>query len=271
MPADLLEVDDLHLAAGDRPLVSGVSFRLAHDGALGVVGESGSGKTLTCRALLGLLPPGVERTRGSIRFDGLDLTALTARQWQDVRGARIGAVFQDPGSYLNPSVAVGRQVAEVLRVRGGLRRREARTRAVELLEQLGLHRPALVAAQLPHELSGGMLQRVLLAIAISLEPELLLADEATTALDATVQAEVLDLLAAIRAERHLALVVVSHDLTVVARSTERLLVLRDGEVVEAGPTARVLAAPEHPYTRALVEDHEAYALSRYLEREVTHA
>ncbi|WP_311836205.1 ABC transporter ATP-binding protein [Cellulomonas fimi] len=272
MRADLLEVTDLRLTAPDgREVVRGVSFTVPRGGSLGIVGESGSGKTLTCRSLLGLLPPGVSVAGGSVRFDGADLARLTPRQWQDVRGARIAAVFQDPGSYLNPSVPVGRQLAEVLRVRGGLRRREARDRAVELLERLGLHRPALVARQHPHELSGGMLQRVLIAVAISLEPELLVADEVTTALDVTVQAEVLDLLDAIRAERDLALVVVSHDLTVVARSTEQLLVLRDGEVVEAGPTRRVLDDPQHPYTRLLVEHHEAYALDRYLDRDGTHA
>jgi ABC-type glutathione transport system ATPase component len=270
--ADLLEVRDLHLTApSGRAVVRGVSFAVPRDGALGIVGESGSGKSLTCRAVLGILPAGVVRTGGTVRFDGLDLTTLPARAWLDVRGPRIGAVFQDPGSYLNPSVPVGRQLAEVLRVRGGLRRAEARTRAVELLEELGLHRPALVARLLPHELSGGMLQRVLLAVALSLEPELLIADEATTALDATVQAEVLDLLEYLRTRRSLALVVVSHDLGVVARSTEHVVVLRDGEVVESGPTRAVLTAPTHPYTRSLVADHEAHSLERFLDQEALHA
>lgn len=272
MSADLLEVEDLHLAApSGRSLVRGVSFTVPRDGALGVVGESGSGKSLTCRAVLGMLPSGVVRTRGTVRFDGLDLTGLPERAWLDVRGPRIGAVFQDPGSYLNPSVPVGRQLAEVLRVRGGLRRAAARTRATELLDELGLHRPALVARQLPHELSGGMLQRVLLGIALSLEPELLIADEATTALDATVQAEVLDLLEQLRTQRSLALVVVSHDLGVVARSTEHVVVLRDGEVVESGPTRDVLATPTHPYTRSLVADHEAHSLERFLDEEALRA
>ncbi|MBZ2196135.1 ABC transporter ATP-binding protein [Occultella gossypii] len=265
---DLVQVEDLWIAAPDgRDLVAGVSFGLARGGSLGIVGESGSGKTLTTRALLGLLPHGISVTSGSVGFDGLDLRTLRRKEWEQVRGSRIGAVFQDPASYLNPSIAVGKQLTEVLRVRGGLTRSAARERAAELLESLGLHRVDLVLTQYPHELSGGMLQRVLLAIAICLGPELLIADEATTALDVTVQADVLDLFDTVRARAGLALVLVSHDLAVVARSTENLLVMRNGEVVESGPTTQVLANPQHPYTQLLVEHHDAYSLAGYLEKE----
>src|SRR6185436_4893051 len=147
-----------------------------------------------CRSLLGLLPPGVDVSAGDLRYDGRDLTRLTDSQWRGLRGTDLAAVFQDPASYLNPSIRVGKQLAEVLRVRVGLARREAKARAIELLEQLGLHRPALVYEQYTSELSGGMLQRVLLATALAAEPDLLIADEATTALDVTIQAEVLDVL-----------------------------------------------------------------------------
>ncbi|TDE97282.1 ABC transporter ATP-binding protein [Occultella glacieicola] len=264
----LVQVDALRIEAPDgRELVSGVSFELARGGSLGIVGESGSGKTLTTRSLLGLLPHGISVTGGSVVFDGMDLRALRRTQWEQVRGSRIGAVFQDPASYLNPSIAVGKQLTEVLRVRGGLSRSAARERAAELLGSLGLHQVDLVLTQYPHELSGGMLQRVLLAIAICLGPELLIADEATTALDVTVQADVLDLFETVRVREGLALVLVSHDLAVVSRSTENLLVMRDGVVVEAGPTAQVLADPRHPYTRLLVEHHDAYSLAGYLEKE----
>src|SRR5262249_5182519 len=147
---------------------------------VGLVGESGSGKTLICRSLLGLLPPGVDVVGGDIRYDGRDLGALSPRDWRTIRGGEIAAVFQDPASYLNPSIRVGEQLGEVLRVRTGLRRGEAKRRAIELFEQLGLHRPDLVYGQYSFELSGGMLQRVLLAIALAAEPHLLIADEATT-------------------------------------------------------------------------------------------
>ncbi|MGW2057279.1 ABC transporter ATP-binding protein, partial [Streptomyces sp. NPDC001840] len=181
-----------------------------------------------------------------------ELTAFTRKQWDAVRGRRIGAVFQDPASYLNPSLTVGRQLTEQLRVGGGLPRAEAHSRAVELFAAVGLHRPEEVFHQYPHELSGGMLQRVLIAIAVSCAPELLIADEATTALDVVIQAEILELLQRLRAERGLALLLVTHDLAVVAESCDRVLVMYAGEIVEDGPTSEVLAAPAHPYTEALL-------------------
>ncbi|GEL25118.1 hypothetical protein PSU4_40720 [Pseudonocardia sulfidoxydans NBRC 16205] len=267
----LLTVRDLSVHTADTTLVSGVDLSVARGGALGIVGESGSGKSLTCRSVLGILPAGL---RGgddtAITFDGTDLRGLDDRGWLGVRGTRIGAVFQDPASYLNPSIAVGRQLAEVLRVRVGLGRRAARDRALALLADMGLRDPALVYRQYPFELSGGMLQRVLIAVAISAEPDLLIADEATTALDVTVQAEVLDLLADLRERTGLALVLVSHDLAVVAQVCDEVVVMRDGTVVERGAAADVLNAPTHPYTRSLVDAHARYGIERFRLQEANH-
>ncbi|MFJ4091677.1 ABC transporter ATP-binding protein [Kitasatospora sp. NPDC089913] len=258
-----LRVEGLHVTVGHgrTEAVRDVSFDVLPGEAVGLVGESGSGKTLTCRSVLGLPAPGVAVSAGRIVLGGTagngpgspdtDLVGLTDRQWQQVRGTRIGAVFQDPGSYLNPTLTVGRQLGEPLR-RRGLGRAEARRRAVELFGAVGLHDPERVHDSYPHELSGGMLQRVLIAVAISGDPQLLVADEATTALDTVVQAEVLDLLGVLRDRHGLALLLVSHDLAVVAEVCDRVLVLYAGEVVEEGPTAEVAAAPAHPYTEALL-------------------
>ncbi len=258
-------VDGLVIAAADgTELVHGVSLSVRPGEALGVVGESGSGKTLTCRALLGILPAGLSVTGGSVQVDGRDLTAASEREWRSMRGTRIGAVFQDPASYLNPAIPVGAQLRETLRVTAGVPRAQARSRARELLDDLGIRRVDLVLRQRVAELSGGMLQRVLIAMALAADPAVLIADEATTALDVTVQAELLELLARLRRERGLALILVSHDLAVVAQVCERVLVFRDGSVVEGGATSRVLHAPGHPYTRSLLAAHAAYGLERFL-------
>jgi peptide/nickel transport system ATP-binding protein len=250
----VLRVDGLHVSVGGgtAEAVRDVSFTVRSGEAVGLVGESGSGKTLTCRSVLGVLPPGCAVSAGQVRLGDAELTGLDRRGWTRIRGARLGAVFQDPGSYLNPSMTVGRQLNEQLRVKRRLPRSAAREEAVRLLAAMGLRRPESVYHQYPHELSGGMLQRVLIAIAVAGEPDLLVADEATTALDVAVQAEVLELLRALRAERGLALLLVSHDLAVVAEVCDRVVVLYAGEVVEEGPTAEVIAAPRHPYTEALL-------------------
>ncbi|WP_084144774.1 ABC transporter ATP-binding protein [Amycolatopsis jejuensis] len=262
----VLSIRDLHVrrAADGHEVVRGVGFDLAPGGVVGIVGESGSGKTLTCRAALGVLPAGFTVSNGSVYIEGRDLSTLGSADLTSLRGSTISAVFQDPASYLNPSIPVGVQVAEVLRVKKGLRRRDSRHEATELLAAVHLRSPALVYGQYAHELSGGMLQRVLIAAAIAAEPRVLIADEATTALDVTVQAEILDLLADLRERTGLALVVVSHDLAVVAQLCDEVLVLRDGVVVEQGPADRVLHHPEHEYTRLLVDEHEQYGLDRFL-------
>ena len=258
---DLRIHDDL----SDTELVHGVSLRLERGRVVGIVGESGSGKSLTCRAVLGILPDLIEVSGGSVTLLGRDTAGLTTRDWTTLRGASIAAVFQDPASYLNPSITVGKQLQEVLRVRKGLRRAEARQRAVELFDAVHLRDPEQVYRQYVHELSGGMLQRVLIAIAISLEPEILIADEPTTALDATVQAEILDLLAELTERLGLSVVLVSHDLAVVSQLCDEVLVMRDGHVIEQGPTAEVLRAPREQYTRLLVAEHEQYGLEHHLD------
>ncbi|OMI35338.1 ABC transporter ATP-binding protein [Streptomyces sparsogenes] len=261
-----LSVHDVRISdrAGGREIVHGVSFTLTPGKTVGIVGESGSGKTLTCRATLGILPTHFEVTSGSIEIEGRDITDLTPAQWTALRGATISAVFQDPASYLNPSIAVGKQVAEVIRVKKGVKRREARRQAIELLRAVHLRDPELVFTQYPFELSGGMLQRVLIAAAIAADPRILIADEATTALDVTVQAEILDLLADLRERSGLALVVVSHDLAVVAQLCDEVLVMRQGEVVEQGSTREVLHHPRHEYTRLLIAEHQQYGLDKFL-------
>jgi ABC-type glutathione transport system ATPase component len=218
--------------AGARELVHGVDLSLARGEALGLVGASGSGKTLTCRAILGVLPGACAVTGGAIAFDGLDLLGLDARGWRGLRSTRIGAVFQDPASYLNPSLPVGRQLGEVLRVKGGLSRRAARERVRELFDAVGLRRPDVVRRQIPSELSGGMQQRVMIAIAIACSPDLLIADEPTSALDVKTQAEIVALLQDLRARFGLALLFVSHDLAVVGELCDRVAVFEAGAIVE---------------------------------------
>ncbi|MGM7679663.1 ABC transporter ATP-binding protein [Microbacterium sp. A94] len=267
----LLEVSHLTITTDDAlALVDDVSFRLERGEALGIVGESGSGKSLSCRAVLGIVPESLNVTAVGIVFDDVDLASATPSQWRRIRGTRIGAVFQDPGSYLNPSISVGRQLAEVHRLKNGSGRRDAWSSAVTALGDLGLSTPELTAHRLPHELSGGMLQRVLLAIAIAESPELLIADEPTTALDVTVQAEVLDVIADLRATTGLAVLFVSHDLPVVAHLCERIHVMQHGRIIESGTSADVLQSPAHPYTRSLLTAHAEYGLDRFLNREVAH-
>ncbi|HEY4267481.1 MAG TPA: ABC transporter ATP-binding protein [Galbitalea sp.] len=267
----LVVARDLTISGPEGDLVHGISFALERGGALGIVGESGSGKSLTCRSLLGILPPGVAVTGGSIELDERDVTNLSYRDWQGIRGTEIGAVFQDPGSYLNPGIPVGKQLTEVLRVKLGMSRREVSAKAIESLGALGLRAPEIVSLQYPHELSGGMLQRVLIAIALAESPRVLIADEPTTALDVTVQAEVLDVLADLRERLDLAVILVSHDLAVVAQVCTEIVVLKDGMIVEAGPTARVLGDPQHEYTRLLVDNHARYGIERYLSPELADA
>jgi peptide/nickel transport system ATP-binding protein len=261
----LLTVTNLRVSTAATDLVRGVTLEVPRRGSLGIVGESGSGKSLTCRSILGILPPGLTVAGGSIHFDGIDLSALSYNDWLPLRGNRIAAVFQDPASYLNPSISVGKQLVEVLRIKSGLGKRAAFTRAIELFTSMGLRDPEAVFWQYPFELSGGMLQRVLIAIALSGDPDLLIADEATTALDVTVQAEVLDVLSDLKNSRDLALILVSHDLAVVAQVCDTVIVMKDGEIVEAGPTDRVLRNPQHPYTQLLVDNHARYGIEKYLD------
>jgi peptide/nickel transport system ATP-binding protein len=251
---EVLSIADLHVTVHDGAAIAlrGVSLEVHSGEIVGLVGESGSGKTLTCRAALGVLPEGVAAARGTITFGGEDVTALPPRRWERLHGSHIGAVFQDPASYLNPNLTVGSQVTEVLRVKRRLSRRQAHARAIELLTAVGLHQAGRVFRQIPAELSGGMLQRVMIAIAISCDPELLIADEATTALDVTIQAEIIELIKDLRDQRGLAVLFVSHDLAVIRELCDRVVVFYAGEVVEAGPVAEIIERPRHPYTQALL-------------------
>ncbi|TQJ29860.1 ABC transporter ATP-binding protein [Microbacterium sp. SLBN-146] len=261
----LVAVQGLRISTSDgTELVHGVDLAVRRGEMLGIVGESGSGKSLTCRALLGILPAGTHVSGGRVLVDGTDMADASERQWRGIRGHRISAVFQDPASYLNPAARIGAQLEEVLRVTARVPRRETRERARDLLAQLGLRDVDRVLRQRVGELSGGMLQRILIALALATDPNVLIADEATTALDVTVQAELLDLLRDLRAARGLALILVSHDLAVVSNVCERVLVFQDGRVVEGGGTARVLSTPGHAYTRSLLAAHSAYGLERYL-------
>lgn len=260
-PSDaLVAVDDLHISTeAGAPLVRGVHLRIPRGASVGILGESGSGKTMTVRALLDVLPDGVSVTSGRVAFDGVDLASgETSRR--GLHGRRIGTVFQDPATWFTPHLSVGAQVDEVLRHTHGQSKESAAATRAELLRHVGLRDVDRVAHQYPHELSGGMLQRILLAIAVTGEPDLLIADEATTALDVTVQAEVLELIRRLRREHALTVLMISHDLAVLAHSCEYLYVFRDGDVVEEGPTEQVLHAPQHPYTQSLIADHTVFGI-----------
>jgi ABC-type glutathione transport system ATPase component len=261
-----LDVRDLKIRSKStgEELVKGVSFSLRRRQTLGIVGESGSGKTLTCRAVLGILPKSTELSGGSVDILGRRAADFTKEDWRECRGSVISAVFQDPGSYLNPSIQLGKQVNEVLRVKKRLSRKEAKQETLRLFASMHLREPELVYGQYSHELSGGMLQRVLIATAIALGPDVLIADEATTALDVTVQAEILDLLVELKEQQGLALVIVSHDLAVVAQLCSDVLVMKSGEAIEYGPAHQVLHSPQHEYTKLLIAEHERYGLDRFI-------
>lgn len=248
----LLDVQDLSVSTRRRwPIVDDVRLRLPRGRTLGIVGESGSGKSTLALAIMGLLSPTLVST-GSVRFDGTELHGLSERRLRAFRGPRMSMIFQNPFTSLNPSVRVGDQIAEMLKVHRGLSRGAARRRAVELLEQVEIDRAADRMRLYPHEFSGGMQQRAMIAIAISCDPELVIADEPTTALDVTVQARILDLLKRLTAERGMGLIVVSHDLAVVAELAETIAVMYAGRIVEQAATGPLFAAAQHPYTRALL-------------------
>lgn len=250
----LLAVTDLRIrlstGAGRVTAVRGASFALARGDTLGLVGESGSGKSLTALALLGLLPEGAQ-VDGSIRLDGRELVGLPEGELARLRGNRLAMVFQEPMTALNPVHSIGRQVAEPLRLHRGISAADARREAIALLDRVGIPDAARRLDAYPHQFSGGQRQRVMIAMALACGPDLLVADEPTTALDVTVQRQVLDLLQSLVAERGMALLLVSHDLGVIARRVARTLVMYGGSLVESGPTAAVFAQRRHPYTRGL--------------------
>ncbi|MGW8886200.1 ABC transporter ATP-binding protein [Streptomyces sp. NPDC055749] len=231
--------------------VDGVSFDLARGEVLAVVGESGCGKSVTSMAVMGLLPP-TARVGGSIRLAGRELAGASEKELQKVRGKDIAMIFQEPMTSLNPVLTIGRQIGEVLRRHQGLSKKEARSRAVELLELVGIPAPARRIEEYPHQLSGGMRQRVMIAIAVACDPAVLIADEPTTALDVTVQAGILEVLQSLRERLGTAIVLVTHDLGVVADAADRVLVMYAGRPVEQAPVHDLFAAGRHPYTRGLL-------------------
>ncbi|MFB7948888.1 dipeptide ABC transporter ATP-binding protein [Kitasatospora phosalacinea] len=251
-PARLLTAEGLDVSFGSLHAVRNVSFTLDRGECLAVVGESGSGKSVTARALVGLAGASARVAARALDFDGRDLTAQSEAQWRALRGRGIGLVLQDALASLDPLRTVRAEVAEPLRTHRTVPRAETADRVLELLRDVGVPEPARRAAQYPHQLSGGLRQRALIASAIAAEPELLVADEPTTALDVSVQAQILDLLDRLR-ERGTALLLISHDLAVVGRLADRVAVMYRGRIVETGPTARVLEHPAHPYTRALLD------------------
>ena len=247
----LLEIEDLRIAFGAATPVDGVSLSLDAGRTLGLVGESGCGKTLTALAVMRLVPPPGRIVGGRVQFEGRNLLALDEPAMRDLRGRAVGMVFQEPMTALNPVLTVGEQVAEAAALHGA-GRAAARARAVEMLRLVEIPDPERRAAAYPHQLSGGMRQRVMLAVALACEPALLIADEPTTALDVTIQAQVLDLLAALQRRLGMAVLLVTHDLGVVAERTDAVAIMYAGRIVESGAAAALFAAPRHPYTKGLL-------------------
>ena len=250
----LLTVRNLSIGVGHRLIVEDVDLDIRAGEVLGLVGESGSGKTVTCRALARLLPRGqLHIASGSVRFNERDLTRLSEEEMRKVRGVEIGMIFQNPSSHLDPVMRIGDQIAESVRYHEGAPMAEGRSRAVELLRQVGIPDPARRLNAYPHEFSGGMRQRVMIAVALACRPKLLIADEPTTALDVTVQAQVLRLLLDLRDRLGLAILLVTHNLGVVAQTCDSLAVMYAGRVMERGAKRELLRAPAHPYTEALLK------------------
>jgi oligopeptide/dipeptide ABC transporter ATP-binding protein len=257
MSADpLLQVENLTVAfkSGGTlvPVVDGIGFAVHRGRTVGLVGESGSGKTMTAHAVMRLLPRSATITSGRIDFDGIDLAGASEPEMQRIRGDRIGMIFQEPMTSLNPTMRIGDQIAEMLLLHRGMSRREAQPQVIAMLRKVGIGSPELRSAQFPHELSGGLRQRAMIAMALICGPKLLIADEPTTALDVTVQAQILDLLRSLRDALGLSVLLITHDLAVIAELCDEVVVIYAGRVAEQGPVAQVLEHPRHPYTAGLL-------------------
>ena len=256
MNTPLLQIKDLHtdieIRSGVVRALSGVDLHVNPGETLGIVGESGSGKTMTALSLMGLLPQGGKVSSGSIILDGQDLTKLPLKEKRKLRGTKVGMIFQDPLTSLNPTMKIGLQVCEPLRVHEGLSKREALERAVEILKRVGMPRPEVVINNYPHQLSGGMRQRVMIAMALVCKPRILIADEPTTALDVTTQMQILDLIDELRDEYKMGVILITHDLGVVAGHTDRVAVMYAGRIVETAPTKTLFTEPKHRYTSSLM-------------------
>ena len=256
MNTPLLQIKDLHtdieIRSGVVRALSGVDLHVNPGETLGIVGESGSGKTMTALSLMGLLPQGGKVSSGSIILDGQDLTQLPLKEKRKLRGTKVGMIFQDPLTSLNPTMKIGLQVCEPLRVHEGLSKKEALERAVEILKRVGMPRPEVVIHNYPHQLSGGMRQRVMIAMALVCKPRILIADEPTTALDVTTQMQILDLIDELRDEYKMGVILITHDLGVVAGHTDRVAVMYAGRIVETAPTKTLFTEPKHRYTSSLM-------------------
>ncbi|MFL5089968.1 MAG: ABC transporter ATP-binding protein [Xanthobacteraceae bacterium] len=253
----LLQIEGLKVTFRGREkrithAVDAVDLTLRHGMTLGLVGESGCGKSVTSLAVMGLLPRMQTEIAGRVRFEGIDLLALPDRQMRDLRGARLAMVFQEPMTSLNPSYTIGEQIIEAVVRHRGLSRRDARAHAIEMLRRVKIPAPEQRIDDYPHKLSGGMRQRVMMAIALSCEPQLLIADEPNTALDVTIQAQILDLLRELKATTLSAIILITHDLGVVAETCDEVAVMYAGEIVERAPVEAVFARPGHPYTVGLL-------------------
>jgi oligopeptide/dipeptide ABC transporter ATP-binding protein len=252
----LLEVDDLRTyfktRAGEVHAVDGVSFSIERGKTLGIVGESGCGKSVTALSIMGLLPPSGRVVSGSVRFEGRELTTMSQRELEDVRGRQIAMIFQDPMTSLNPTLTIGTQIMETMQRHLDLSRDEARKRAIELLEEVHIPNARQRLDDYPHRYSGGMRQRVMIAIGLSCNPKLLIADEPTTALDVTVQAGILDLLEELREEHQMSMIIITHDMGVVAEAADDIAVMYAGQIVEQTSAEDLFDHPEHPYTEALL-------------------
>ena len=257
MADNLLEVRDLvtafHTDEGVVRAVDGVSFELRDGGTLGIVGESGCGKSVTSLSIMRLIPmPPGKIERGEIVFEGKDLLKISEREMRSLRGNQISMIFQEPMSSLNPVYTVGHQIVEAVRLHQKLDKKKARARAIEMLKLVGIPAAEERIDAYPHQMSGGMRQRVMIAMALSCEPKLLIADEPTTALDVTIQAQILDLLKKLQAEMGMSIVLITHDLGVVAEFVEEIIVMYAGKIVERAKTEELFASPKHPYTRGLL-------------------
>lgn len=251
---NMLQVRDLGVAFGAVQPLSGVSFGIGKGEILGIVGESGSGKSLTGMSVMGLLPLiGGRITSGSVDFDGQDLTRLPEKDYRKLRGGRIGLITQNPMTSLDPLKKIGPQVDAVAMLHLGMTQTQARARTVDILGTLRIPQPALICERYPHQMSGGMKQRIVIAMALTADPDVLIADEPTTALDVTVQAQIIRLLDDLVKERDLALILITHDMSVVAQTCDKVVVMYAGRAIEQGPVGAIFDTPQHPYTQALID------------------
>ncbi|MGP4078927.1 ABC transporter ATP-binding protein [Pseudalkalibacillus sp. R45] len=259
----LLEVQELHVSfktyGGEVKAVRGVNFHINQGEVLAVVGESGCGKSVTAQSVMGLLPKKVSRIRnGSIKFESNEILGLSKKQMQKIKGSKIGLISQDPMTSLNPTMKIGNQIAETIKKHTDLEKNQMKNRVIELLGLVGIPNPERRYSQYPHELSGGMRQRVLIAMAISCDPQLIIADEPTTALDVTIQAQILDLLKDLQKRLQTSILIITHDLGVVAEVAQRVAVMYAGMVVESGTVEEIFENPKHPYTWGLLNSIPKY-------------